>query len=200
MQPIDAVVFDIGRVLVRLEFADFLQYLDVHGVPAGQIDELLEKIELSAYERGQFDGKELLRRIAAMGDGSMTVEALRELWLGMFVPDPRMIGFARRVAASRRVYLLSNIGDLHWEFLERETEITSIGHGALPSYRARASKPDPAIYRKAEEMFALAPARTVFIDDLLPNVDTALQRGWQAIHHLGSDSTIERLRELGIEA
>jgi FMN phosphatase YigB (HAD superfamily) len=49
-------------------------------------------------------------------------------------------------------------------------------------------------------MFALAPARTVFIDDLLPNVDTALQRGWQAIHHLGSDSTIERLRELGIEA
>jgi FMN phosphatase YigB (HAD superfamily) len=200
MAPIDTVVFDIGRVLVRLEFADFLQYLDAHGVPSGQIEELLEKIELAAYERGQFDGNELLRRIAAMGDGSMTVEALRELWLGMFVPDPQMIGFALRVAEARRVYLLSNIGDLHWEFLERETCITSIGHGALPSYKARSAKPDPAIYRKAEELFDLVPARTVFIDDLLPNVDTALQRGWRAIHHFDSDSTIERLRSMGVVA
>jgi len=195
---IDAVVFDIGRVLVQLEFSQFLDYLDRHGVPGGQIEELLEKIELGAYERGQFDGNELLRRIAAMGDGLMTVEALRELWLGMFIPDPAMIDFARRLAESRRVYLLSNIGDLHWEFLERETPIPAIGHGALPSYKARSSKPDPAIYRKAEEMFALVPARTVFIDDLLPNVDTALRRGWRAIHHFDSGSTIERLRELGV--
>jgi FMN phosphatase YigB (HAD superfamily) len=197
-QPIDAVVFDIGRVLVRLEFSRFLAYLDRHGVPGAQIEELLEKIELSAYERGQFDGNELLRRIAAMGDGRMTVDALRELWLGMFIPDPAMIDLARRLAGSRRVYLLSNIGDLHWEFLERETEIPSLGHGALPSYKARSSKPDPAIYRKAEEMFGLVPARTVFIDDLLPNVDTALQRGWRAIHHFDSDSTMERLREMGV--
>jgi FMN phosphatase YigB (HAD superfamily) len=118
----------------------------------------------------------------------------------MFVPDPRMIGFARRVAETRRVYLLSNIGDLHWEFLERETEVTSIGHGALPSYKALASKPDPAIYRKAEQLFDLVPARTVFIDDLLPNVDTALQRGWRAIHHFDSDSTIERLQAMGVIA
>jgi len=200
LPPIDSVVFDIGRVLVRLEFSHFLRYLDLHGVPAAQIEELLEKIELGAYERGQFDGGELLRRIAAMGDGLMAVEDLRELWLGMFIPDERMIGFARRLAQSRRVYLLSNIGDLHWEFLERETEIPTIGHGALPSYKARSSKPDPAIYRKAEDMFGLVPARTIFIDDLLPNVDTALQRGWRAIHHFDSDSTIQRLRELGIEA
>lgn len=200
MSPIDTVIFDIGRVLVRLEFSAFLRYIGSHGVEGEQVEELLERIELADYERGRFDGKELLSRIAAMGDGRMTVEALLEHWLGMFVPEPRMIEFARRLADSRRVYLLSNIGDLHWEFLERETEITSIGHGALPSFKARASKPDPAIYRKAEELFGLVPARTVFIDDLLPNVDTALQRGWRAIHHHDPESTIERLRTMGIVA
>ena len=181
MSSIDTVVFDIGRVLVRLEFSAFLQYLGEHGVGVGQVEELLS-------------------RIAAMGDGRMTVEALREHWLGMFVPEPRMIDFARRLAGSRRVYLLSNIGDLHWEFLERETGIASIGHGALPSFKARASKPDPAIYRKAEELFGLVPARTVFIDDLPQNVDTALQRGWRAIHHYDPESTIERLRSMGVVA
>jgi len=32
------------------------------------------------------------------------------------------------------VFLLSNIGDLHWAHLAREYRLHAIGHGALPSY------------------------------------------------------------------
>jgi FMN phosphatase YigB (HAD superfamily) len=96
------------------------------------------------------------------------------------------------------VYLLSNIGDLHWDFLKGAIGVESIGHGALPSFKARAAKPDAAIYRQAEKTFGLEPARTVFIDDLLPNVDTARQRGWRTIHHLDYASTLQRLREMGV--
>lgn len=198
LRQIDSVVFDIGRVLVQLDYAHILEYFDRHGVDTRSIERLLEQIELAAYERGDFDGQELLQRIARLGDGGMAPEELRRQWLGMFVPDPSMIGLARGIAAQRRVFLLSNIGDLHWDFLEREIGIESLGHGALPSFRARACKPDPAIYRRAEDLFDLDPARTVFIDDLLPNVDTARQRGWQTIHHLDYPSTRERLQQLGV--
>lgn len=195
---IDNVVFDIGRVLVRLDFSRILDYFARHGLEAGSIDPLLEQIELTAYERGEFDGEELLRRIAACGDGRMSIAELREHWLGMFVPEWRMIGLARGLAASRRVFLLSNIGDLHWDFLQREIEVASIGHGALPSFQARACKPDPAIYRKAEQRFGLWPARTVFIDDMPANVDAARRRGWHAIHHRDQDATIRDLRGMGV--
>ena len=195
---IDSVVFDIGRVLVRLDFAQILAYFSRHGLDTGGIDALLEQIELSAYERGEFDGDELLRRIARLGDGGMTVDELHRHWLGMFVPDERMIALAHGIAARRRVYLLSNIGDLHWDFLKGAIGVESIGHGALPSFKARAAKPDAAIYRQAEKIFGLEPARTVFIDDLLPNVDTARQRGWRTIHHLDYASTLQRLREMGV--
>jgi FMN phosphatase YigB (HAD superfamily) len=195
---IDSVVFDIGRVLVQLEYSGFLGFLAAHGADTGSIDLMLERIDLAGYERGDFDGAELLRRVAALGRDEMPLDALRAHWLGMFVPEPSMIGLARRLATSRRVYLLSNIGDLHWEFLEREIDVSGIGHGALPSFRARACKPDAAIYRKAEEMFGLEPARTVFIDDLVANVDAARQRGWHAIHHLGPATTLEDLRTLGV--
>jgi FMN phosphatase YigB (HAD superfamily) len=195
---IDSVVFDIGRVLVRLDFAQILAYFSRHGLDTGGIDALLEQIELAAYERGEFDGDELLRRIARLGDGGMTVAELHRHWLGMFIPDERMIALARGIAARRRVYLLSNIGDLHWDFLKGAIGVESIGHGALPSFKARAAKPDAAIYRQAEKTFGLEPARTVFIDDLLPNVDTARQRGWRTIHHLDYASTLQRLREMGV--
>jgi len=195
---VESVVFDIGRVLVRLDFRPILAYFTRHGLDTGGMEALLEQIELAAYERGEFDGQELLRRIARLGDGRMDVAELHREWLGMFTPDEEMLALARRIATDRRVYLLSNIGDLHWEFLSREIEVESIGHGALPSFRAGASKPDPAIYRHAERLFGLDPSRTVFIDDLLANVDTARQRGWKAIHHLDYPSTVQDLRSLGV--
>lgn len=195
---IDSVVFDIGRVLVRLDFRSILAYFSRHGLDTGGMDALLEQIELAAYERGEFDGEELLRRIARLGDGRMEVEELHREWLGMFTPDEEMLALARSIADRHRVYLLSNIGDLHWDFLSREIEVESIGHGALPSFRARASKPDPAIYRHAERLFGLDPSRTVFVDDLVANVDAARQRGWRAIHHLDHPSTVEDLRRLGV--
>lgn len=197
---IESVVFDIGRVLVRLDFTGILGYFSRHGLDTGSMDALLEQIELAAYERGEFDGDELLRRIARLGDGGMSLEELHQEWLGMFAPDQEMLSLAHDIAGRRRVYLLSNIGDLHWDFLRREIEVESIGHGALPSFRAGASKPDPAIYRQAERLFGLDPARTVFVDDLVANVDTARQRGWHAIHHLDYASTLQDLRRLGVVA
>ena len=195
---IESVIFDIGRVLVRLDFTRILDYFARHGLDTGSMDGLLERIELAAYERGEFDGGELLRRIAGLGDGRMTEEALHREWLGMFIPDEDMLALARGIARRRRVYLLSNIGDLHWDFLRREIDVESIGHGALPSFKARASKPDPVIYRRAEELFDLEPSQTLFIDDLVANVDTARQRGWKAIHHFDYPSTLARLQELGV--
>lgn len=51
MSPIDTVIFDIGRVLVRLEFSAFLRYIGSHGVGTEQVEELLERIELADYEQ-----------------------------------------------------------------------------------------------------------------------------------------------------
>lgn len=196
--PIDSVVFDIGRVLVRLEFTRFLRFLAQHGVDTASVDRMLERIDLTGYERGDFGGEELLRRIVALGDPGMSVEDLRCHWLGIFEPEKAMIELARQVARQHRVFLLSNIGDLHWDFLDRETEITQIGHGALPSFRAGAAKPDAAIYSRAEDLFGLEPARTVFVDDLWPNVEAARRRGWHGIRHVDHATTCRELRGLGI--
>ena len=59
----------------------------------------------------------------------------------MFELDAAMVALAHRFSERYRVYLLSNIGDLHWAHLSREFRLHGIGHGALPSYLAGVMKP-----------------------------------------------------------
>lgn len=200
MTAIDTVIFDVGRVLVHLDFRRLLGFLDAHGIDVVHISELLERIDLAAYERGAFDGAALLTRIEALASRPMDMAEMRRQWLDVFVPQEGMLQLARRLARTHRVYILSNVGDLHWEHLDATWGIGSIGHGAIASYKVGASKPDPAIYRRAEESFGLEPPRTVFIDDMVANVDAARERRWHAIHHRDEQSTAEDLRSLGVPA
>lgn len=200
MQAIDTVVFDIGRVLVHLEFSRLLKFLSGHGVDVEHVGTLLERMDLTAYERGDFDGDALLQRIAALGRRPMTTDDIRRHWVDVFIPQPPMLALLRALAGTHRVYLLSNIGDLHWEHLDRELGVETLGHGALPSFRARAVKPQPAIYRHAEQLFGLDPARTVLVDDLQPNVEGARRCGWHAILHESHERTADALAALGVHA
>ena len=200
MTPIDAVVFDVGRVLVQLDFGDLGPFLSRHGVDASSISRLAERIGLEAHERGEFGGEAVLDRFIALADSPMDRDELRRHWLDIFEPVDEMIDLARRLATTHRVFLLSNAGDLHWEQLNREFGIESLARDALPSFRARASKPDAEIYRQAEARFGLEPRATVFIDDLAVNIDAARQRGWRGIHHLDPRATFEDLRAMGVRA
>ena len=97
------------------------------------------------------------------------------------------------------MFLLSNIGDLHWAHLSREYRLHAIGHGALPSYLAGVMKPHAGIYAEAERRFALEPAATVFIDDRADNIAGARARGWRGIVHGGYHGTLTALGDLGVD-
>jgi HAD superfamily hydrolase (TIGR01509 family) len=129
-----------------------------------------------------------------------SVAALRRQWLDMLTAHEDMMQLARQVSAHHGVYLLSNIGDLHWDHLVSRYRLDGIGHGALPSFQAGVMKPDTAIYAQAERKFALGPASTVFIDDREQNIQAARARGWHGIVHRNFHDTREALLRLGVEA
>ena len=193
------VVFDIGWVFVHLNHQPFLDFLCAHGADAPDLDSVLERIALEDHECGRMDGRGLLERCAALARRPMSLDAAHASWVGMFELQPSMVDLAHRLSERYRVYLLSNIGDLHWTHLSREYQLHRIGHGALPSFVAGVMKPHDGIYVEAERRFSLTPAETVFIDDRAENIATARRRGWHGIVHGGYDTTVGALRELGIE-
>lgn len=192
------IVFDVGGVLVRLRYQPFIDYLSDAGIDMTDLPAWLARVDLAAHERGEMTGEELLARVAAMANRPLDPGELTARWLDMFDRAQQMLDLAAGLMLSHRVYLLSNVGDLHWRHLNAEYGLERVAHGVLTSFEAGAVKPQPEIYRKAEQRFAIDPAATVFIDDLPPNVAGARACGWHAIHHRSPARTFEQLRALGV--
>jgi FMN phosphatase YigB (HAD superfamily) len=192
------VVFDVGNVLVKLHYQPFIQYLGRAGVDMRDLPSWLQQVDLEGHERGEIEGEMLLRRVAAMAPVPLDPADLRTQWLSMFERWDEMFTLASGLMAEYRVYLLSNIGDLHWAHLDALYGLDTLVHGACASFRVGAIKPQADIYRKAEQMFGLDPAATVFLDDLPRNVEAARACGWHAIHHTDAALSRQQLRALGV--
>ncbi len=192
------VVFDVGGVLVRLRYQPFVRYLQDAGVDLADLPAWLASIDLDAHERGEITGEELLDRIAASAAQPLDPDELGRRWLDMFERTDEMFELANALMGEYRVYLLSNVGDLHWRHFDATYGIEGVGHGAIASFRVGATKPSAAIYREAERRFGLDPAATVFIDDLKRNVIGARSRGWNAIHHVNPSTTRSDLKAIGV--
>ena len=193
------VVFDIGQVFLRLNHQPFLGLLSEKGIDASNMDALLERISFNDHETGKIHGSAMLERFAGLASAPLSVVELHEKWVDMFELQPRMVELAQRLCERYRVYLLSNIGDLHWAHISREYGIHQIGHGALLSYLAGVMKPHEGIYVEAERRFALEPGATVFIDDRAENIAAAKARGWHGIVHSAYDTTLAELRALAVD-
>jgi FMN phosphatase YigB (HAD superfamily) len=199
--PIRNVVFDIGWVLVELDYQPLIELLRRHGAAdVTDRDWVMSRIALEEHECGRMSGAGLLQRIAALAGTPPAAGAVRTCWMNMFAVVPEMMELAHRLAARYSVFLLSNIGDLHWMQLSRQFRMHAVGHGALPSYLAGVMKPHPDIYAAAERRFALEPAATVFIDDRADNIAAARARGWQGIVHEDPAATRAALAALGVAA
>ena len=88
----------------------------------------------------------------------------------------------RRLRSQYKQAILSNAPlSLHAELRDR-FHIAGLFHVIVASAVIRVMKPDPRAYGAALEGLGLRADETVFIDDLLPNIDAARRLGMHVIH------------------
>jgi HAD superfamily hydrolase (TIGR01509 family) len=194
------VVFDIGRVLVALQPERLLQLLRAHGGVVSTLEDVTGRIDLAGHETGRLHGMQLLQQIAALAPEPISMTALQEAWVDMLRPEPAMLQLADRLRQRHRIFLLTNVGDLHWAHLEQVVGLHRYALDVLRSDLAGVMKPDPRIYVEAERRFSLSPDTTVFIDDRAENIETARARGWRAFVHHNPVATIATLQSWGLDS
>jgi putative hydrolase of the HAD superfamily len=196
-----AFLFDIGNVILRFDFSLALAKLaaesEVHDPT-----EVLARIDRvkAAYEDGQIDRASFLRGTFDVLRYRGTEAAFIAAWEDIFTPNEPMLALIERLHGRFPLYLLSNTSDIHRDYVFARYPIFSRFTAGTYSYAVRASKPGPEIYQHAIRAHGLDPARTFFIDDLLPNIETARALGFQThhYHHDQHDQLERALAEVGL--
>lgn len=183
---VDAVVFDVGNVLLSFQAQELLDMLvperpDLH-------EELTIRIFKSPYwcmrDRGTATVEEV---IAAMASHAPELEPyIRRVmlgWIDLPVLPEGVAALKACKAQGMKLYALTNYADKEFAYACQKYDFLSLLDGYVVSGREHLVKPEHEIYERLTARFGLDPARTLFIDDSIANVEGALNCGWQAICH-----------------
>ena len=112
-----------------------------------------------------------------------TAEEFITIWCEIFTENLPMRQSLTAIAGKVPMYLLSNTSGLHKDYFWRTYGIFEPFADGVYSHEARCSKPGEAIFRHTIEKFELDAARTFYVDDLLPNIETAARLGFRTFHY-----------------
>jgi putative hydrolase of the HAD superfamily len=179
-----AFLFDIGNVLLKFDFGLALKTLAAQSEVADPVDVLarIDQVKI-AYEDGGIDRATFTRSVFDVLRYHGSEAEFVAAWEDIFEPNEPMAALVGQLHGRFPLFLLSNTSDIHRDYVFRRYDFFRHFTDGTYSYAVRASKPGRAIYEIACRDLALEPATTFFIDDLLPNIETARAMGFQAHHY-----------------
>ncbi|RDC60822.1 (S)-2-haloacid dehalogenase [Alteripontixanthobacter maritimus] len=186
---IDAVVFDVGRVLVQWD----LRVLFAKLIPdTSELDWFLANVVTEDWHFQHDAGRPLdpmiAERKAQFPRYADQIDAYRARFLET-IPGP-VEGTHELVRRLQQrcvpLFALTNFGAEFWDVFRPTEPTLDLFDDILVSGREKLAKPDPAIYRAAESRFGHAGERMFFIDDNADNITAAALAGWQT--HLFKDA------------
>ena len=173
-----AALFDIGNVLVEVDFARGLAPLvpPEAGDPHLRLRRLLEKC--SELEAGRMAPDEFIAKASQHLAFSGSADEFRSAWNSIFHPIPAMWTIVSFLKSLRlKLILFSNTNCMHITWLLENYEVFEEFGGRVFSHEVGVNKPDPAIYHHAITEFDLTPEETLYIDDLPENIATGQNLG-----------------------
>ena len=183
-EKIDAVVFDVGNVLLSYQAQELLDMLvperpDLHA-------ELTIRIFKSPYwcmrDRNSATLEEV---IAAMSKTAPELEPyvrrVMEGWIDLPVMPEGVAALKACKAHGVKLYALTNYADAEFAHACATNEFFSLFDDYVVSARVHLIKPGHEIYEHLTDKYCLDPERTLFIDDTPGNIEGALHCGWQGL-------------------
>ncbi len=194
---IEAVIFDLGGVLVRTEFPQARREL---ARKLGQDLETLDRLiwgreDWELAQIGAITYDEYWNRVGSEL-GLTTPEELsdfrREYFSGDRV-DQELVVLIEALRKHYKIGLLSNAPDRLDVWLEENWGIKGLFDAIVYSAKVGLAKPDPAIFRLILERLQVSPPETLFIDDYPRNVNAALELGLKAIRFTSTRALLDEL-------
>jgi FMN phosphatase YigB (HAD superfamily) len=198
----DALLFDLGRVVLDIDFSKALACWAGHaGCEVAHLTERFSRGEIyQRHETGEIDDAEYFASLrTSLGIGISDARFL-EGWNAIFAGEmPGIAPLLARAAQRLPLYAFSNTNGAHVE------HFSVVYAGVLGHFREMflssaigLRKPDAAAYDHVVKAIGVPAERIVFFDDLAENIEGARAQGLTAVHVTSPDDVAEALAALGI--
>lgn len=185
MKGIKNVILDLGGVIVDLDIQASIQaFAKIMVRPVSTIEEAIEKLRplMHAMDVGEMDSKTFISIMKSQCHPGVTDQEIVDAFNQIIRLPYHRLEFLIELRKHCRVFLLSNIGDIHWmETLRKSEELnvdfTSCFDETFLSYKMKLAKPDIRIYQKLIESTGIIPGETLYIDDLPDNIKAGQEVG-----------------------
>jgi glucose-1-phosphatase len=197
-----AIIFDIGRVLLRVDVSRAMD-----GLASGlsltpqEVWSAIEKDpRLMDWQEGRISPRDWHLRLTKRLGASLTFEQFTEVWNRALDPNPiHSESFIEKLSKNYRLALLSNTDAIHMSNEDARFPFFRFFAIRIYSYRVGASKPDPLIYRAALQACKVQAEQAIYIDDVPAYAEAARRLGMTAITFQSPEQLQSDLRNLGLQ-
>jgi glucose-1-phosphatase len=201
IKMIQAVIFDIGGVLVRTEsHQSRREWEERLGLAPRQSEEIVFGGEMGARaQQGDVTEEALWAWVAqrlALDEPTLA-DFRRSFWAGDVLDQP-LVDFIRRLRPKYQTAVISNATEALRAALTQKFKIADAFDLIVCSAEERVMKPDRVIFERTLARLGRVPAETVFIDDFAHNIAAAQELGMHTIHFRPDTDVPAELARLGV--
>tara|TARA_R110000787_G_scaffold60815_3_gene137974 strand:- start:13170 stop:13790 length:621 start_codon:yes stop_codon:yes gene_type:complete len=199
MKP-DAVVFDIGNVLIEWQPERFFDSV----IGADRRQAMFAAVDLHAMNDRVDSGEHFTDTIYATADSTPEwrdeIRLWHDRWIEMASPVIHHSVRLMKALQSNNipVFSLTNFGIQSYDLAARHYPFLREFDRDFISGHLRMIKPDPEIFAAVEQQTGLSPDALLFTDDRPDNIAAARVRGWQTHLFEGPTGWAARLVDEGL--
>jgi HAD superfamily hydrolase (TIGR01509 family) len=202
MQKPEAVVFDLGKVLVDFDYGIAVNRVaarcDVNGCDLWQVFTPAAKLLLD-YETGLLTTEEFFDHVQKTAGFLGNLTEFTRLFSDIFVPIEPMIALNERLRSKGiPTYIFSNTNPLAVNHIRERFPFFQNFTAYVLSYEHRSMKPDSRIYDVVEQATGKNGGDILYIDDRPENIAAGAERGWQTILQETPEKTLGKVSALGM--
>ena len=213
------IIFDLGGVMVDLRFQHMQEELHKLGAnpsafflksSAEDSSSICNGMSASdlikGYQTGDIETDDFISLIQKYCTKPTSKDDIIRVWNSCLggLPEERLEMVKRLREKGYKTYILSNINDLHWEYIKQEYfdkqgyKVSDIFDYAFCSHEVHMAKPAPEIYRHVMKEIGSNGSDCLFIDDSAINVEVGCKEGlpseWLDVTKENVVGLIERIR------
>ncbi len=203
-QAVDALIFDMGKVLLDFPWETCAEKMDVTPECRRVLEEkILHNPELwKKFDLNNKSYEQIMDEFAAVDPRyDREIRELVDHVDEVIKPFPYTEEWLRELKRhGYKLYWLSNWSQVTYERIKERGILDFMKYmdGGIWSFEVHLAKPDGRIFRLLADRYHLNKGRSIFIDDSEANVRAAQKEGFAAIHFTSFEDASAKLEDAGV--